>query len=335
MGEIHLDSENLFYAFGWTPSRVTAEERARSVRAFDESFVPTTREDTEAVRSLGRASVQALAGWADAWFATLGTTRTTSMSYGKLDAGVVAVLDELRTVGFVHVVVDRGRDAAEVAMLTRIDGSGWTSSPLAIGSSDARVAQAVNENGDPSTGARVMLIVAPHTYGLRRHWFDSTHPTHPARFPRLRGYGVGYVALHLITRSWVEEQSRNCARRAALAAPPATPLTEESPDARWEAWSLYRFPHPSARCRLSSSDWIAACRRDRIPASIFRPLRDEVQHLYGDDFEVGDGPVAWSLACWAAAAVPMVRHRPTVPSDEEDGLRERAMRESWLRLMSR
>lgn len=338
MGEVLLDSENLFFGFGWAPGATEQEQR----RAFLSRFgaPPATHEewDVLGVEDLARSAVHALADWARRHLARSGASVQRAVSYGKRDRGVRAVLLALAVEGYRHEDVAWGKNVAEDAILKRLDDDHWARGPYVVGSSDGSVPERVCAAMTANPQLQAVLVMRPDLYVRRRWaWFHSTKPGAEARFPQLGRYGEGHVALHRITDEYLAAQSADRTRRAA----PSRPVTDEAaapvptPDQRWNLWSRHLAPKPTPERPLTSTAWVRACRGRGIPAAVFRPLRDAVTELYGGAFETGDGPVSWGLACRAAASVPLVQAHPAGPPDELGGTRLAAYQEAWIRLMSR
>ena len=346
MGEVLLDSENLFFGFGWTPGARHQQERRYFLRQFGSHPRLKSVWDRLAVESLGRSSVHALADWARRHLAASGDEVQRALSYGKKDRGVETVLIALAVEGYTHKVVPPGKNIAEQRILERLDAHGWRRGPYVIGSSDKAVPRRMNTMLTDDPQLRAVLVMRPDVYEREKGaWFHPTAPDVTPLFPLLGEYGVGHVALHKITDDYIATHSEARTRRAAPLPPgdhgAAAPdgrtvgplaLTQEQ---QWDLWSKHPAPKPTPERPLSSQAWVAACRKRAIPAAVFRPLRDAVVELYGDAFETGEGPVSWGLACRAAASMPLVRANPEAAPDGLSDTRWFAYREAWARLMSR
>lgn len=336
MGQVFLDSENLFFGFGWTPTATEQDER----RQFLSQFVAAPRlermYDVLAVETLASSAVHALAAWVRNHFSAQGHCVDAAFSYGKLDRGVTTVLVPLAVEGFKHVEVRWGRDVAEKKILGRLDRERWARGPYVIGTCDRIVLDAMCQAlaRDPRLGAT--LVMRPDLYVRRRFaWFDSREPGREAPYALLGEYGIGHVALHRLTDDWLAGQSGTRARRAVPTDPARTPADLVPPEELWATWLRHAVPKPSQERPLSSTDWVRAARNRGVPAGVFRPLRDAVVALYGEAFELGDGPVSWGSACRAAASIPLVRVFPASPPTGLEPLRLRGYEEAKARMMTR
>ena len=346
MGEVLLDSENLFFGFGWTPDSQHQPERRRFLRQFAAHPRLEGVSGRRAVESLGRSSVHALTDWARRYIATWGEEVLHKLSYGKKDRGVRTVMAALRDEGYVHMVVPYGRNIAEQQILQRLDGQGWRREPYVIGSSDKAVPRRMSLMLTDRPGLRAVLVMRPDVYEQEKgKWFHSIAADREPLFPQLGEYGVGHIALHKITNDYLATQSAARTRRAPplvvdhnAAAPRDSTVAEPaalSPQQQWDLWSRYTAPKPGPQRPLNSSEWIKACRGRKIPAAVYRPLKESIEELYGDAFETGDGPVSWGLACRGAASIPLVQAHPAAAPDGLGDTRQTAYEEARTRLMSR
>lgn len=338
MGEILLDTENLFRPFGWTPTREDAATRAHQLSQYDEDLRLTSVDDVEAVARLAHTAVAALVAWSHDWLRDHHGTLGSSLSYGKRDPGVTVALGPLRAAGYRHVTVGWGKDKAEDALVARVTQARWSAAPYVFGCGDKKLIGAVELHVSQVSEHRAVLVLPADVYdSARKPWFGEPNP----RYPTLKEYGEGHVALHLLTREWMRRQSAAGRLRAAPAREPASVDRSPAPTAaaaaaHWrERWFRRKFPKASPSVPLSSETWVQACCRGRIPPPVSRRLRGELEVLYAGAFETGEGPVTWTLACRAAIMLDTVRADLGGPPEGLSEIEEAAFAEARVRLLSR